>query len=117
VAAAGTQTTLTVQAVRNKRGKISRVELLLQVQVVSPGHGLPTGAVTYFRKGLPFRTVGLSGGKAELTLKAKKALRKPFTVRYDGEGNFNASTSSTVVLTRKSLKTLARPLIAFFGGA
>jgi autotransporter-associated beta strand protein len=102
VAAAGTQTTLTVQAIRNKRGKITKVEFLSQVLVVSPGGGVPTGGITYFRKGLPVQTVRLSGGRAELTLKAKQALRKSFTVRYDGDGNFSASTSSTVVPTKKS---------------
>jgi hypothetical protein len=115
VAAAGTQTTLTVQAIRNKRGKITKVEFVSQVLVVSPGGGVPTGGVTYFRKGLPVQTVRLSGGRAELTLKAKQAVRKSFTVRYVGDGNFGASTSSTVVLTKKSLKTLARPLIGFLG--
>ena len=114
VAAAGTQSRLTVQAVRNKRGKIKKVELLSQVLVVSPGGGVPTGVVTYLRKGRPFKTVALSGGRAELTLKANQALKQSFTIRYGGDANFNASASSAVVPTPKSLKTSARPLIASF---
>src|SRR5262249_19181564 len=114
VTAAGTQSALTVQAVRNKRGKITKVELLSQVLVVSPGGGVPTGVVTYLRKGRPFKTVALSGGRAELTLKANQALKKSFTIRYGGDGNFNASASSAVVPVTKSLKASARPLVAFF---
>ena len=51
--------------------------------------------------------MALSGGRAELTLKVNQALKKPLTVQYGGDGNFGASTSAPVVLTRKSLKTLA----------
>jgi autotransporter-associated beta strand protein len=105
VAAAGTQSTLTVEAVRNKRGKITKVELLSQVLVVSPGGGVPTGVVTYVRKGRPIKTVALHGGRAELTLRANRALKRPFTVQYGGDGSFGASTSAAVVPTAKSLKS------------
>ena len=42
---------LTALAIRNRRGKITGVELVTQVSVVPPGGGVPTGGdVTYFRK-------------------------------------------------------------------
>jgi hypothetical protein len=115
VASAATPSTLTVQAVRNTPGKMTRVKLLSQVLVVSPGGGVPTGVITYFRRAHRVKTVALSGGRAVLTLKANQALRKSFTVQYGGDGNFRASTSSPVVPTRKSLKTSARSLTGFFG--
>jgi autotransporter-associated beta strand protein len=106
VAAAGTKPGLTALAIRNRRGKITGVELVTRVSVVPPGGGVPTGAVTYFRKARRIQSVALSGGRAELTLKVNQALKQPLTVQYGGDGNFSASTSAPVVLTRKSLKTL-----------
>jgi hypothetical protein len=107
VAAAGTESGLTALAIRNRRGKITGVEFVTQVSVVPPGGGVPTGTVTYFREARQIQLTALSGGRAELTLKVNQALKKPFTVQYGGDGNFSASTSAPVVLTRKSLKTLA----------
>jgi autotransporter-associated beta strand protein len=104
VSAADTQSILMSQAVRNKRGKIVSVNLLSQVLVVSPGDGMPTGVITYFRRGHQIRTVALSDGKAVLKLKRNHALEKSFTVRYGGDLNFNASASSLVVVTKRSLK-------------
>ena len=99
VAAAGTESGLTALAIRNRRGKITGVELVTQVSVVPPGGGVPTGAVTYFRKARRIPSVALSGGRAELTLKVNQALKKPLTVQYGGDANFSASTSAPVVLT------------------
>jgi MBG domain (YGX type)/Bacterial Ig-like domain (group 3) len=114
VSAARTQSILTAQAVRNPRGKIVSVNLRSQVLVVSPGSGMPTGVVTYFRRGHKLRTVALSNGGAILTLKRNQALQKSFTVRYGGDGSFNGSASASVVVTNRSLKLSARPLTAFF---
>ncbi len=114
VAPAGTQTALTVQAVRNRRGKVTKVELVAHVLVAPPGSGAPSGAVTYLRKGRPFRTVALSGGRAELTLRTNQALHKKFTVQFGGDADFNASSSSSVVPTPRSLAIPARLLSALF---
>jgi hypothetical protein len=114
VTPAATQTALTVQAVRNRRGKVTKFELVAQVQVASPGGGVPTGAVTYLRKGRPFRTVALSGGRADLTLSKNQALHKNFTVRFGGDADFTASSSSSVVPTPRSLAIPARLLTALF---
>jgi hypothetical protein len=114
VSAAGTQSILTAQAVRNKRGRIVSVKLRSQVSVVAPGSGVPTGVVTYFRRGHFIRSVGLSNGGAVLTLKPNQALKKRFTIQYSGDLSFSRSASATVVVTRKSLGMSARPLAAFF---
>ena len=114
VAAAATRSTLTIEAFRNKRGKIIKVELVAHVLVVSPGAGVPTGVVTYFRKGHPIRTAVLSNGTAIQTFKKRGALRKSFSVEYSGGADFDASTSPAVVPTPRSLRTSARPLTAFF---
>ncbi len=108
--------TLTAQAVRNKRGKIVKVELLSQVLVVSPAVGVPTGVVTFFRKGHAIRTATLGNGTAVQTFTKLAALKKSFTVEYRGTADFSASTSPAVVPTLKSLKTSVRPLTAFFRG-
>jgi hypothetical protein len=52
-------------------------------------------------------------GQQLAIIRSNQALRKPFTVEYSGDGDFDASTSSPVVPTRKSLKTSARLLSAF----
>ncbi len=115
VSAAATRSILTMQAVRNKRGKITGVDLLSQILVVSPGAGVPTGVVTYFRKGHPLFSVALTGARASAKFTLNQALNKSFAIRYSGDGNFNTSTSSAVVPTTKSLRFSARPLTAFLG--
>jgi MBG domain (YGX type)/YDG domain/Bacterial Ig-like domain (group 3) len=114
VTIAGTQTTLTAGAVRNKRGKIVDVILESQVRPVLPGGGVPTGVVTYYRKSHLVASEALVDGSASLTLKAAKALNKGFTVDYSGDTEYDASASAKVTPTKKSLKASARPLTAFF---
>jgi trimeric autotransporter adhesin len=114
VGAASTRSILTAEAVRNKRGKIVNVILDSQVLAVSPGAGVPTGVVTYFRRGHVVASEALVDGTASLTLKAAKALNKGFTVEYSGDAEFDLSASAKVTPTKKSLKASARPLTAFF---
>jgi len=114
VSTASTQPILTVQTVRNKRGKIVSVNLASQVLVVSPGSGVPTGAVTYFRNGHKIKKRTLGDGMAVLTLTPNQALNQSFTVKYSGDANFNPSASSKLVVTKNALKMSARPLNAFF---
>ena len=116
VSAAATQSILTLQAVRNKRGKIIGVDLLSQILVVSPGAGVPTGVVTYFRKGRPLYSVTLTGARATAKFTLNQALKKSFAIRYSGDSQFTASISSSVVPTTKSLKFSARTLTSFLGG-
>ena len=114
VATASTQSILTAQGVRNRRGKIIEVILKSQVMVVSPGVGVPGGVVTYFRKSHRLARVALVDGSATLKLRPKQSLNKSFSVEYSGDTNFNASGSPSVVPIKKSLTKSARPVPVFF---
>lgn len=114
VTTASTQPVLTAQAVRNKHGKILSVHLTARVLVVAPGSGVPTGTVTFFRKGHRLKATVLSNGTAVVNLKLNQALKKSFTVQYGGDANFRAGTSAPLVVTRASLTPATRPLTAFF---
>ena len=107
VTAASTQPALSAQALRNKRGKIVSVNLTTQVLVVSPGRGVPTGSVTFFRKGHRLGTTVLKNGIAILNLKRNQALRKSFTVQYGGDADFHGSASASLLVTKKSLTMTA----------
>jgi large repetitive protein len=113
VSAAATETVLTTTAVRNKRGRIVKVMIGSQVIAISPVAGTPTGVVTYYRGVHPIASMALSDGSAVDTLKSTRALKKQFTVRYSGVASFDASTSPTVVVTKKSLAMSGRPSTAF----
>jgi hypothetical protein len=107
VSAAGTQPTLTIQTVRNKRGRIVSVNLVSQVLVVPPGGGVPGGTVTFFRKAQKVKTIALNGGRATLNRSLIQVLNKSFTVKYSGSGDFTGSTSAPVKVTRASVKAAA----------
>ena len=114
VSPASTATVLSTVAVRDKHGKIVKVMLESRVTVVSPGVGTSTGDVTYYRGGHRVRHDGAERRRqAVLTLKSAKALKKKFSVRYDGNANFNPSASATVAVTKKTLALVDRPATAF----
>jgi hypothetical protein len=108
VSAANTQSILTAQAVRNRKGQIVSVILASGVLVVSPGTGVPLGAVAYFRNGHKLIAKSLANGRASLTLKANQALNRSFTIQYLGDANDQPSTSQTLVLTRNFFRMAAR---------
>ena len=56
--------------------------------------------------------MALGDGTATLTLKANSVLGKVVTVVYSGDRNFQPSQVITPVLTRGSLRSLARPMFA-----
>jgi hypothetical protein len=137
VVSANAQVVLIPTAVRNRHRRITRVLLTAQVQAEAPGNGVPTGTISYFmavRRRAPKwhwvnghkRTTGprsrnrllatrsLSNGTSVMMLKPKQALRKTFTVTYNGDPNFNPSTSPKLVVTKQTLKAWARPASAFF---
>ena len=76
---ADAEASLSPIALRNKRGKISKVELEVQMLPDSPGVGVPTGTVTFEEKGVT-RSVPLSGGTATLTGKPANVLNKPIII-------------------------------------
>jgi hypothetical protein len=111
VSPAGTQTIVTAQAVRDRRGRLVAVDLVAQVPVTAPGSGVPTGTVSYFLNGnRRFRTKALTDGTAILRLKPGQALGKFLYVSYSGNGNFEPSVSRSQVVRRRRLKSSARPL-------
>jgi hypothetical protein len=61
----------------------------------------PTGTVTFMSGSSTVGTAAVSGGTATLTTVAASALpgSHPITAQYAGDANFNASTSSAVLLT------------------
>jgi hypothetical protein len=64
--------------------------------VTSTG-GTPTGSVTFYDNGTPFGTDVLNGsGIASYTTSALTLGTHPITATYDGDENFNASTSGIV---------------------
>jgi hypothetical protein len=115
VSPAGTQTVLSTQAVRNKKGKIVSVNLVSQVRVGSPGSGVPGGFVTFYRKAHKLKTVALSGGRAALNMKQNQVVNKSFSVQYSGSGDFTGSSSAPIKVTKGSLKSSARPALARSG--
>jgi hypothetical protein len=108
---AGTQTTVAVHAIRNRRGSLVAVALVAQVPVTAPGSGVPTGTVTYFlNDSRPLRRKALSDGEAILRLSPVQALGKFLYVSYSGDGNFAPSVSRSQVIVPRKLKSSARPL-------
>jgi uncharacterized protein (TIGR03437 family) len=66
---------------------------------VAPGAGIPTGKVQFMdmANGATVATANLSGGKAAATIApaaAASVLARPIAAVYDGDGNFQASTSA-----------------------
>jgi hypothetical protein len=84
---------------------------------VLPGGGVPTGMVTFeflvkHGKKVKVKTLGtaaLHGAEATLTVDPKAVLNKPITIVYGGDPDYRASTLAPPKLTRRGLKSLARP--------
>ena len=119
VGKASSQIVLVPQPVR-KGKKVVSVGLEAVVTPVAPAKGTLTGTVTFEtmkkKKVKVLGTETLSGGKATLTLKANAVLKKVITIVYSGDADALTSTVTHPALTQKSLKSLARPMIAFLHG-
>ena len=66
------------------------------VTAVAPGAGSPTGTVTFKDGTTTLGTGTLSSGSATFTTSSLTAGSHSITASYGGDGNFNASTSSTL---------------------
>ncbi|MFI5454074.1 MAG: choice-of-anchor Q domain-containing protein [Isosphaerales bacterium] len=110
VSQAGTQVVLVPLGVFKKK-KLVSVGLTAEITPLAPGGGTPTGTVKFMLKKKTLGTATLGGGEATLTLKANSVLNKAITIVYSGDPNFRSSTA-TPKLTQKSLKSLARPMVA-----
>ncbi len=106
VTSAGTQPILTLLPIRNRHGKLVKVEIEANVQVQAPGAGNPPGSVTFFINGRAFyQSVPLTDGIATLTQLPQRLANKFLYVRYNGNPSYIASSSSNYYV---GLKTLAR---------
>jgi large repetitive protein len=106
---AGTEPIFTVVPVRNRHGKVFAVDLVTQVDVISPGSGVPTGSVTYHINGRATSlTVPVTNGIAVLTLSPQRLTNRIVYARYNSDANFIASASSSQLISRKSLLTASK---------
>jgi hypothetical protein len=64
------------------------------------------------KKELILGTMALGGGEATLAVKSASVLKKPITILYSGDADFQASTVG-LSLTPASLMTMARPMASF----
>jgi autotransporter-associated beta strand protein len=105
ITAAGTQPTLTVEAVRNRRGKIIAAELVANIGVISPGTGTPEGNVTFFVNGRAmYQVAPVVDGTATLALLPPRVTNKFIFVRYLGFYNiFQPSVSTSQLVSQRSL--------------
>ncbi|WP_344181717.1 Ig-like domain-containing protein, partial [Streptantibioticus ferralitis] len=67
--------------------------LTATVAAVSPGAGTPTGTVDFFDGGTPIGSATLIGGTATITTSTLAVGPHALTATYNGDGNFNSSTS------------------------
>ncbi len=106
VAEDGTQIVLTPRPTLHGK-KVVKLGLSAQVQGLPPGDGTPSGTLTfYFKKKVLGRAV-LSGGQATLPIKLNKVLNKAITVVYSGDGDFQATTTTSPRMTKRSLASVA----------
>jgi hypothetical protein len=116
VSQAATEIVLVPHPVLRKK-KVVSLGLTAEVVPEPPGGGVPTGMVTFeflmkHGKKSKVKMLGraaLHGAEATLTVKPKAVLKKPITIIYGGDSNYQASTLTPPKLTRAGLKSLARP--------
>src|SRR5205814_1115709 len=75
------------------------------VTATAPGTGTPTGTVVFRDGGTPIGTNTLSSGQATFTTSSLSAASHTITVVYNGDANFNTSTSPNFTQTVNALPT------------
>jgi hypothetical protein len=105
ITAAGTRPSLTVEAVRNRRGKIVAAELVANIGVIAPGSGTPKGNLIFFVNGrASYQAAPVVDGTATLALLPPTVTNKFIFVRYLGYYNiFQPSVSKSQLVSRRSL--------------
>ncbi len=104
----GTQTTLTAHAARNRHGQFA-VDLVAQVAVTPPSTGTPTGTVTFYRDGLPMRTVALGRNGTAILQTAPIRVRYHYIyAAYNGSASLQPSVSRARTVFVKNLKKTAQ---------
>lgn len=101
------KTSSTAQLVVNpnplKPGQL--VTLSAYIPAINPNADAPTGSVTFFDGTTSLGSATLSGGIAYFTTTSLGFGTHALTVRYDGDVNYNASTSQAVAATVKNPTT------------
>lgn len=91
---AATSVLVSASPVFNKKEKVTSVNLLCQVEVISPGAGIPTGSITLsFGKKHRTTSMNLSNGETSIRLAAKKVKGQKIFVEYSGNAAYSASES------------------------
>ena len=96
-----------------RKKKLVSIIVQVEIEPTAGGGGVPTGAITFMAKKKKLGTAVLSGGRGTLTVKAASVLQKSITVSYAGDSDFTSSTTSSPVLTQKSIAKSIRPATAF----
>lgn len=91
---ANTTTTLSSSANPSVVGQ--SVTFTATVAVAAPGSGLPAGSVTFKEGATTLGTGTLSGGSATFSTTSLALGSHSITATYDGDTNFNVSTSATL---------------------
>ncbi len=118
VGQAGTNVVLMSQPIFKNKKEVS-VGLKAEIEPAYPGSGVPTGAVIFelvkktkkTTKKTVLGTVPASGGAATLTVKLSKVLKKPITIIYSGDTDFESNTVTAAPLKKSTVKSLARPMM------
>ena len=115
---ADTATTLSSSPASSVFGE--SVTFTATVNPVAPGAGSPTGTVTFTVDGTAQTPVALSNGQATFATSALSVGSHVITASYDGDGNFNPSTSTfdqvvNEAATTSTLSSSASPSV--FGQA
>src|SRR5207237_7125945 len=69
------------------------------VTATAPGTGTPTGTVTFKDGATPIGTNTLSAGQTTFTTSSLSVASHTISAVYNGDGNFNASTSPNLTQT------------------
>jgi hypothetical protein len=97
VARAATSTAVASSANPSVSGQ--SVTFTATVSATAPGAGTPSGTVTFFDGATSLGTGTLSGGVATLSVSNLSVASHSITASYNGDANFNSSTSGTLTQT------------------
>ena len=67
---------------------------------IAPATSAPTGTVSFFANGQLVATLNLVGGSAALYVTKAASLNKTYTVMYNGDANYQISTSKSLLVTQ-----------------
>jgi parallel beta-helix repeat protein len=79
-----------------RRQKVASVGLTVQIVPLSPGAGAPSGTVKFLLKKRALGSVVLSGGSATLTTRTVGLSRRPITIVYGGDADFEPIVATTM---------------------